>query len=162
MELSSPSPAGPALPLPALPETAAEAARCAPLHGPLGFPAGLPGFSEFRSFRLEPLGPAAGDFLLLACEEEQGPRFIVLPVREPAALFGDALVAEAAALAGVEPDELCFLLLVTLVPGPGGREAFVNLRAPLLVDLRHRLARQLVLADARLPLRHRLERRAAA
>lgn len=162
MDLSPRSPADPALPLSAPPAAAAEGARFAPLHGPLVFPAGLPGFPEFRAFRLEPLGAAAGDFLLLVCEEEQGPRFIVLPVADPVALFGEELLAEALALTEVEPGEVAFLLIVTLVPGPSGREAFVNLRAPLLVDLRHRLARQLVLADARLPLRHRLERRAAA
>lgn len=162
MDLSPRSPADPPISPLAPPSAPAEAASRAPDYGPLVFPAGLPGFPEFRSFRLEPLGAAAGDFLLLSCEEEQGPRFIVLPVADPAALFGEELLAEAMALTEVEPDDVAFMLIVTLVPGPSGREAFVNLRAPLLVDLRHRVARQLVLADARLPLRHRLERRAAA
>ncbi len=128
--------------------------------GRLLFPAGLPGFPDARRFQLRPLG--AGEFALLESEERDGPRFVVLPVADPAAVFGPAGVAEAASAAGVAEVDLAFLAIVTLASGAVGRAAFVNLRAPIVVDTIGRTARQIVLADPRLPLRHPLELRAAA
>lgn len=129
--------------------------------GPLLLPAGLPGFPELRAMRLERL-PGAGDFALLEAAEADGPRFVVLPVAEPAATLGSAAVEEAGAALGAAAGDLLFLLIVTLAGGGAGREAFVNLRAPVVVDARSRAARQLVLADPRLPLRQPLEVRRAA
>ncbi len=127
--------------------------------GPLLLPAGLPGFPELRACRLSRL---AGAFALLEAEEPAGPRFVVMPVGEPRAVLGTAAVEEAGAALGTGEADLLFLLIVTLAGGPGGREAFVNLRAPLVVDAVRRTARQLVLADPRLPLRQPLEAHRAA
>jgi flagellar assembly factor FliW len=129
--------------------------------GPLLLPAGLPGFPELRTCRLGRLA-GAGAFALLEAEAPAGPRFVVMPVGEPGAVLGAAAVAEAAAALGTAEADLLFLLIVTLAGTPGGREAFVNLRAPLVVDTARRTARQLVLADPRLPLRQPLEARRAA
>lgn len=127
--------------------------------GPLLLPAGLPGFPELRMCRLRRL---AGAFALLEAEEPAGPRFVVMPVGEPRAVLGRAAVEEAAAALDTAEADLLFLLIVTLAGGPAGRQAFVNLRAPLVVDAARRTARQLVLADPRLPLRQPLEVRRAA
>ncbi|MCL6609402.1 MAG: flagellar assembly protein FliW, partial [Geminicoccaceae bacterium] len=127
----------------------------------LTLPAGLPGFPDARAFRLRRLPGAAG-FALLEAEEPYGPRFVVLEVGEPEAVFGSAATAEAAQALGIARADLLLLAIVTLSDGPGGRRAFVNLRAPVAVDRVGRTARQLVLADPRLPLRHPLEPRAAA
>jgi flagellar assembly factor FliW len=129
--------------------------------GPLTFPTGLPGFPDARAFRLRPLPGAAG-FALLEAEEPDGPRFVVLEVAEPEIVFGPSAAAEATAALGIRRTDLVLFAIVTLSEGPSGRRAFVNLRAPVAVDRVGRRARQLVLADARLPLRHPLERRAVA
>lgn len=145
------------------PETGAEprGELAAGEFGPLSLPAGLPGFPEARAFRLRRL-PGAGDFAMLESLEPEGPRFVVLEVAEPEAVFGPAATAEAAAALGIETPDLLLLAIVTLADGPAGRRAHVNLRAPVAVDRVGRTARQLVLADPRLPLRHPLEPRAAA
>lgn len=129
--------------------------------GPLLLPAGLPGFPEARAFRLRRL-PGATGFAMLECLEPGGPCFFVLEVREPELVFGPPAVAEAAAALGVAASDLLLLAIVTLADGPAGRRAHVNLRAPVAVDRVGLLARQLVLADPGLPLRHPLEPRAAA
>ncbi len=128
--------------------------------GPLLVPAGLPGFPEARSFRLRRL-PGATGFAMLECLEPGGPRFVVLEVSDPEVVFGPPAVAEAAAALDVAASDLLLLAIVTLSDGPAGRRAHVNLRAPVAVDRVRRLARQLVLADPGLPLRHPLEPRAA-
>lgn len=129
--------------------------------GPLILPAGLPGFPEARSFRLRRLSGAAG-FAMFECLEPDGPRFVVLEVSDPELVFGPPAVAEAATALGVAASELLMFAIVTLSDGPAGRRAHVNLRAPVVVDRVGLLARQLVLADPGLPLRHPLEPRAAA
>ncbi|BCX19732.1 MAG: hypothetical protein KatS3mg117_3414 [Geminicoccaceae bacterium] len=129
--------------------------------GVLTFPAGLPGFPDARAFRLRQLPGAAG-FSLLESLEPDGPRFVVLDIAEPETVFGPAATAEAAAAFGIEVGDLLLLAIVTLTNGPAGRRAHVNLRAPVAVDRVGRTARQLVLADPGLPLRHPLEPRAAA
>lgn len=149
--VAEPSPAAQAPPAPAAGED----------FGPLVLPAGLPGFPDARAFRLRRLA-GAGEFALLEAEEPDGPRFVVLPVAEPEAVFGPAGTAEAAAALGVDPANLLLLVIVTLAAGPAGRAAFVNLRAPVAVDVAGRTARQLVLADPGLPLRQPLEPRVAA
>mgnify|MGYP001026415981 CR=1 FL=1 len=128
--------------------------------GPLTFPAGLPGFPQARVFRLLPLPGAAG-FALLEAEVPEGPRFVVLEVAEPEVVFGPAATAEAAQALGIGRADLRLFAIVTLADGPGGRRAFANLRAPVAVDRVGRTARQIVLADPRLPLRHPLESRTA-
>jgi flagellar assembly factor FliW len=80
----------------------------------------------------------------------------------PEIVFGPSAAAEATAALGIRRTDLVLFAIVTLSEGPSGRRAFVNLRAPVAVDRVGRRARQLVLADARLPLRHPLERRAVA
>lgn len=129
--------------------------------GPLLLPAGLPGFPELRAMRLERL-PGAGEFALLQAVEPDGPRFVVLSLAEPEAVLGAAAVDEAAAALGTARADLLFLLIVTLAGAGPGREAYVNLRAPVVVDTRSRTTRQLVLADPRLPLRQPLVDRRAA
>lgn len=169
MDLSPSIPAGTAAaaaasrpaPPPADDAEASPAAAAPPAaFGPLVLPAGLPGFPEARAFALKPL-PGAGDFALLESLEAGGPRFVVLQVGEPAAIFGPAAMAEAAAALGVAGGDLMFLAIVTLSDGPAGRRAHVNLRAPVVLDRVGRSGRQIVLADPSLPLRHPLERAAA-
>ncbi|MCX7628942.1 MAG: flagellar assembly protein FliW [Geminicoccaceae bacterium] len=124
--------------------------------GPILFPSGLFGFPGLRGCRLEPLGAAAGSFLLLRAEEPDGPRFVVAAVAEPGAVFGPAAAAALRAASGIPASALRVLLIVTLSRSVRGTEAFVNLRAPIAVDARTRTARQIVLPDPNLPLRRRL------
>lgn len=165
MDLSAANPVEPGPALPTDRSARAPIAEPSPRRpagedlGPLLLPQGLPGFPELRACRLSRL---AGAFALLEAEEPAGPRFVVMPVGEPRAVLGAAAVEEAAAALGTGEGDLLFLLIVTLAGGPAGREAFVNLRAPLVVDAARRIARQLVLADPRLPLRQPLEARRAA
>lgn len=106
---------------------------------------GLPGFGFLR------------DFVVLAIEEQkpyvwlqslERPE-IALPMIDPWALFDDydpRLPAVAAAVLEIErPDDFC--LMCVCVVGPDAKELTVNLLAPIVFNLRTRVARQIMLED---------------
>jgi flagellar assembly factor FliW len=118
------------------------------------FPQGLPGFPHLRRFRLEPL-PGAGPFLVLAASDDPELRFVVLAGAAGLLAAVDVAMAAEAAL-GAAADEVRVLLVVSLQGPPGERRAFVNLRAPILLDETRGLAAQHVLANPCYPVRHPL------
>lgn len=127
--------------------------------GPIHLPYGLPGFADLRDCHLEPLGGFSEDFFLLRARKPEGPRFILAPLRDPGQLFSSETMGALLMACGLPEAALRVLLVVTLVPAGHGLEALVNLRAPLVVDVRLRTARQIVLPDPKLPLRCPLGRR---
>jgi flagellar assembly factor FliW len=66
-------------------------------------------------------------------------------------------IAQVSAMLDIAPGELMILVIVTLAAGPAGIQKFLNLRAPLFIDVRRKLGAQVVLADTNYPLRYRLE-----
>jgi flagellar assembly factor FliW len=115
------------------------------------FERGLAGFPDLRRFVLVELEPS-GVLQALTSLDTPPLRFLVLP---PAAFFPgyapvvDDLTAEELGLSG--PDDAQVLLIVTTGATP--REATVNLRAPVVLNVVSRRAAQVVLDDGELSLR---------
>ncbi len=124
-------------------------------------PRGLPGFPRARRFRLEALPHCGGRFLLLELVEDEALSLIVMPADLQAMPLARDDIAEICAGLEILPEDLCLLLVVTLAEEQGEVQAYVNLRAPIFLDTRRRLAAQMVLSDADYPLRHPLQRTAA-
>jgi flagellar assembly factor FliW len=125
--------------------------------GPLAFgpenrvnmPLGLLGFGNYRRFGLAELPqPELAAFRLLQSLENPKLSFIVHPVK-----LGDPRIAredleDAALSVGIDVESAAFLLIVTVRPGPKGSSITVNLRAPIVVDVKRALARQVVMANS--------------
>ncbi len=124
-------------------------------------PRGLPGFPGARGFRLKELPRCEGRFLLLELLLEEPVSLIVMPAEPGGVPLAEADVAEVREALEIAPEDLCLLLVVTLAREADGVQAYVNLRAPVFLDTRRRLAAQVVLPDPGYSLRHPLERRAA-
>jgi flagellar assembly factor FliW len=110
---------------------------------------GLPGFPEARRFALL-RHDERSFFAWLACLDDPGLAFTVVDPLELFIDYAPALGAEHLVLVGAkEPGEACLLAIANLSRGG----AFVNLAAPLLVNVRTRQAAQVVLAGERWPVR---------
>lgn len=124
------------------------------------FPNGLVGFANHRFFGLANLpAPAPEDFKLLQSLNEDAISFIVIPLDAHASPLDGADLDEACEASGVSRDTATLLFIVTIRPKADGEgvEMSVNLRAPIVFDLRARRARQHVLANDRYPLRQPVE-----
>jgi flagellar assembly factor FliW len=127
----------------------------------LGLTEPLPGFPGHHEYALVPaLAATGGEGLLywLQSVAPDGPRFLAVPARAyfpdyapvlPRAVRGELELEE-----GTQAELYC---LVTVPPGDA-RGATANLRAPLVVNPRRGVARQVVLADAAHPIREPLRR----
>ncbi len=122
----------------------------------LEFPNGLPGFPEARRFRLRPLAGARGFAELVGLEDDV--RFVLMVGSREAGVPAAEELTSLCRLLGFDPERLGVYFVVTLEPGEPPR-AWVNLRAPVLVDLAGLQGVQVVLADPRYPLRCPLPRR---
>ncbi len=131
-----------------------------PAEDTVFLPRGLPGFPRARRFRLETMPHCGGRFLLLELLEEETLSLIVMPADLQAMPLARDDIAEICGALEIRPEDLCLLLVVTLAEEEGGVQAYVNLRAPIFLDTRRRLAAQMVLPDAGYPLRHPLQRSA--
>ena len=123
----------------------------------LVFPMGLLGFSGRQSFGLANLPqPELASYKLLQSLEQPGLSFIVTPLEPGSGLVTQADLEAACRAAGLDVAGATFLLMVTLRQGLNGLEMTANLRAPLVLDLKHHLGRQIVLQNADYPIRHSL------
>jgi flagellar assembly factor FliW len=117
--------------------------------------AGLPGFPAARNFALVPHGNDSA-FAWLASLDQPDLAFVVA---EPGKLFPEVPLPIAgrdlAAVGAASREEVLLLAIANL----SGGDACLNLAAPILVNVRTRSAAQVVLADATLPLRARLDAR---
>lgn len=120
------------------------------------FRGGLPGFPSVETFQLEPLPGLESELMLLQAVDTPEVGFITLPLPLTMPVLRSADVADVAQMLEIEPGELMILAIVTLVSGATGIETFLNLRAPLFVDVRRKVGAQVVLGDPSYPLRHRL------
>jgi flagellar assembly factor FliW len=129
----------------------------APALPVLGVTEPLPGFPGFRDYALV-AADGQGLVFWLQAVDPAGPRFLVVPA---AAFFPDYAPAlprgvrgELELEEGAQPELYC---IVTVPDGDVGR-ATANVRAPLAVNLRRGLARQIVLTDGEHPIRRPLRR----
>lgn len=143
---------------PALPRTAVETrfgTFVFDATNTLFMPSGPLGFAALRHFGLANLpDPSLSAFKLLQSLDDAQVSFILTPLELHPGLIPDADIAAGAAAGGFELPTLEPMLIVTVRPVSAGAELSVNLRAPLLVDLEQRVARQVVLGNVDLPVRH--------
>ena|SRR5579872_2857365 len=106
---------------------------------------GLPGFGSLRDFVVLALEDQKPYVWLQSLERPE----IALPLIDPWALFDDydpKLPGVTAAIMEIErPDDFC--LMCVCVVGPDAKELTVNLLAPVVFNLRTRVARQVMLED---------------
>jgi flagellar assembly factor FliW len=120
----------------------------------LDLPNGLVGMPEYHRFGFAPIpDPRMGQFLLLQSLEDLKLAFLVLPIA-----IGEATIAridadDACATLAVPPEDARFFVIVTLRKGDKGLVVSINLRAPLIVDSKTRIARQFVLSNPNYPVR---------
>jgi flagellar assembly factor FliW len=113
----------------------------------ISFPAGIPGFTSHRSFRLEPAGKALH---WLQSGEEHGPDFLVV---EPHAFLPDFRVHPEPWMLkslGVSREEDLVILAVVTLPNEMTELPTMNLQGPILVNPLQCIARQVVLPDSSL------------
>jgi flagellar assembly factor FliW len=117
---------------------------------------GLPGFSFLREFVVLALEDQKPYVWLQSLERPE----IALPLIDPWALFNDydpQLPAVTAAVMEIErPEDFC--LMCVCVVGPDAKEMTVNLLAPLVFNLRSKIARQVMLEDSSYSVRATIPR----
>ncbi len=118
----------------------------------------IPGFEDERDFTVTALD-ADGVLYALRSVTTPGLRFVVAA---PSRFFPDYAplleAADVSALGVTDGDEVVLLVIVTVTDGIA--DATANLLAPIVIAIDRGTALQLVLADAELPLRAPLLRRA--
>jgi flagellar assembly factor FliW len=120
-------------------------------------PQGVLGFSGFREFVLLTLpDPRFAQFRLLQCVSAPALSFLVVPSQSECCGIDQADLDEATAACGIAGHDVAFLLIVTIRKSEGKVDMTVNMRAPIVLDLRRQLAQQYVLANSRYSIRHRL------
>jgi len=116
----------------------------------LEFPAGLPAFPEMKRFTMLALN-ADSPFQWLQSLDDPDLAFALI---EPQNHFPDYHVQikreELAALEFGKEDKLMIYVIITLDDDPAATT--VNLKAPLLINARNLLGRQIVLKDGLLPV----------
>lgn len=124
------------------------------------FPQGIPGFPEDRDYLLSPLGED-GAFQDLCAEDPRGPAFVVIDplLLDPSfSCEVDDAALRSVGLTGLG-EGAGWLAIVTLPRDDG--PAWVNLRSPLLVNLRDGIGVQLIPERSRYGLREPLPLRIA-
>jgi len=123
----------------------------------LRLPRGLMGFSGLRDFALASLPQERyGRFKVLQSLESPEVSFIVLPYETSDALIAEADLDAALSDLGIARENAATLLIVSIRKADESAIISVNLRAPLVVDLKRRLAWQCVLANPEYSVRHNL------
>ena len=126
----------------------------------IALPGGLPGFAKVRRAGLVDLPDSRFDaFKLLQNVDAPEPTFITLPVAPDNALIAAEDIRAAIDGTGLPADDCAILLLVARHADDKGQAVLtVNLRAPIIVDLTRRIARQVVLPNGAYSIRHPIAR----
>ena len=123
----------------------------------LTMPKGMLGFAGSTEFGLAPLpGAPEAPFRLLQSLSDPDASFPVLPIGMDEVGIDKEDLDAALGASGIPREHAGILLVVTARKSDAQVELTVNLRAPIFVDTRRRVARQLVLANDKYPIRHAL------
>lgn len=129
--------------------------------GPLEFgpenslfmPVGPLGFGDFRRFGLADLPkPASSRFKLLQSLDNHELGFIVTALDPNDGRVTRSDIEDAALSVGIPLDAARFLLIVTIRVAGGETNMTANLRAPIVLDRKRMIARQVVMANASYPI----------
>jgi len=121
------------------------------------FRGGLPGFPDLEIYQLDRPAGIDGDLLLLQSIDTPDIAFFVLPLGDDADPIAPADLDEACQRLEIPRADLLVLLVVNLSRERDGLRKFVNLRAPILIDVAKRRGAQLVLPNADYPMRFALD-----
>jgi flagellar assembly factor FliW len=120
-------------------------------------PQGPLGFARHTRFALADLpNPDLARFKLLQSMDDPAVTFVVAPVEADGGPIARDDLDEACLSAGLTSGNLLVLLIVTVRNDPTGISLTANLRAPVLVDVRKRVGRQVVLVNQSYAVRHPL------
>lgn len=120
-------------------------------------PSGPLGFADKHKFVLGDLPPPANPcFKVLQSEEDNDLSFIVTPLKPEDGCIELADLEDVAMSASISWEDAAFLLIVTVRPTDDGAKITVNLRAPLVVDVKAGLARQIVMTNGNYPIQQPL------
>lgn len=126
-------------------------------HATLMFPQGLLGFGDCRDFALAELpNGKQPQFKALQCLSDPSLAFLVAPLPSESSAIDQIDVDEACRSLEIAMDDLAIVLIVTVRRDDAGAHVSVNLRAPILIDARRRIARQYVLPNNKYEIRHKL------
>lgn len=123
--------------------------------GILTLPAGLIGMPGKKTFGLGDMpDPSYGNFKLMQCIEQPDLAFLVLPIEFLPDRIGAADITEALNALSVPPEQAALLLIVTARKNNGQVTLTANLRAPVVVNRKERVARQYVMPNSTYEIRH--------
>lgn len=126
-------------------------------HATMMFPQGLLGFSDCRDFALADLPNSKHpQFKALQCLTDPSLAFLVAPLPSESSAIEQVDVDEACQSLDIAAEDLAIVLIVTVRRDDEGAHVSVNLRAPILIDARRRIARQYVLPNSKYEIRHKL------
>lgn len=119
----------------------------------LYMPVGPLGFADLHHFGLADLPkPAADHFKLLQCLESHELGFIVTELALDDGRVAREDLEDAALSVGIPVDSARFLLIVTIRAVGDSTSITANLRAPVVVDRKRLIARQVVMANSSYPI----------
>ena len=117
-------------------------------------PQGPLGFTQHRRFALLTVpNPKLSQFRLMQSLEDADLSFIVMPCPTDGGPVLKADLADACTAIGIPLDDLQLMLIVTVRTVGDLVELSANLRAPVLMDTRRHVARQVVLSNPTYPVR---------
>lgn len=120
------------------------------------FPIGIPGYPELRGFHLLPLGGEYGPFLALRNVSSDYPVFVVV---QPSAVVSDYTVEiddVHEQLLGVDKENPNLLVFLIATLNNADNLPFVNLAAPLVINLDNLTGFQIPQGDPTLSMNHKL------
>jgi flagellar assembly factor FliW len=123
--------------------------------GILTLPAGLIGMPGKKTFGVGDMpDPSYGNFKLMQCLEQPDLAFLVLPIEFLPDRIGAADIADALDALSVPADQAALMLIVTARKTDGQVRLTANLRAPIVVNRKERVARQYVMPNSTYEIRH--------
>lgn len=123
----------------------------------IDMPQGPLGFARHTRFALADLpNPDLARFKLLQSMADPAVTFVVAPVQVDGGPIARSDLDEACLGAGLASPNLLVLLIVTVRHEPTGISLTANLRAPVIIDVRKRVGRQVVLMNQSYAVRHPL------
>jgi flagellar assembly factor FliW len=120
----------------------------------LVFPSGLVGFSDFRRFVVLDVAEDS-DYQWFQSVEEPSFAFVIVDVHLLQSDFRIDAPDESLTELGIIQSDAILIMAVVTIPFDKPEHATANLRAPLVVNLRTRLGKQMILHES-IPLRHPL------
>jgi len=119
------------------------------------FPRGMPGFDGAREFVLLPLKEGS-PFLILQSVEEPALAFVTLEPVSFTTNYEFEIGEKTQELLDIEDEADVGVVVIANLDGEDN-EIFVNLSAPVVINVRKNLARQVILDQDHYPLRYAIE-----